>query len=51
MVQDMKKEVKDWEDEDEVRDYLKKLLHKEAFDRRGLIYGKMCIRDRSLSVI
>ena len=39
MVQDMKKEVKDWEDEDEVRDYLKKLLHKEAFDRRGLIYG------------
>lgn len=39
MVQDMKKEVKDWEDEDEVRNYLKKLLHKEAFDRRGLIYG------------
>lgn len=39
MVQDMKKEVKDWENEDEVRDYLKKLLHKEAFDRRGLIYG------------
>lgn len=39
MVQDMKKEVKDWEDEDEVRTYLKKLLHKEAFDRRGLIYG------------
>lgn len=39
MVQDMKKEVKDWEDEDDVRDYLKKLLHKEAFDRRGLIYG------------
>ena len=37
MVQDMKKEVKDWEDE--VRNYLKKLLHKEAFDRRGLIYG------------
>lgn len=39
MVQDMKKEVKDWDDEDEVRNYLKKLLHKEAFDRRGLIYG------------
>lgn len=39
MFQDMKKEVKDWEDEDAVRDYLKRLLHKEAFDRRGLIYG------------
>lgn len=39
MFQDMKKEVRDWEDEDAVRDYLKRLLHKEAFDRRGLIYG------------
>ena len=39
MFQDMKKEVHDWEDEEEVRAYLKRLLHKEAFDRRGLIYG------------
>ena len=39
MFHDMKKEVKDWTDEDEVRVYLKKLLHKEAFDRKGLIYG------------
>ena len=39
MFQDMKKEVHDWEDEDEVRAYLKRLLHKEAFDKRGLIYG------------
>lgn len=39
MFQDMKKEVKDWEDEDQVRNYLKRLLNKEAFDRRGLIYG------------
>ena len=39
MFEDMKKEVHDWEDEDEVRKYLKRLLHKEAFDRRGLIYG------------
>ena len=38
-LQDMKKEVRDWEDEEEVRAYLKHLLHKEAFDRRGLIYG------------
>ena len=39
MFQDMKKEVKDPENEEEVRNYLKRLLHKEAFDRRGLIYG------------
>jgi citrate synthase len=39
MFDDMRQEVHDWEDEDEVRSYLKKLLHKEAFDRRGLIYG------------
>jgi citrate synthase len=39
MFDDMRSCVKDWEDEDEVRQYLKKLLHKEAFDRRGLIYG------------
>ena len=39
MFQEMQKELGDWTDEDEVRDYLKRLLHKEAFDRRGLIYG------------
>ena len=39
MFNDMKKEVKDWTDEEEVRVYLRKLLHKEAFDRKGLIYG------------
>ncbi|MBO5081570.1 MAG: citrate/2-methylcitrate synthase, partial [Lachnospiraceae bacterium] len=39
MFEDMKKEVKDWKDEDEVGNYLKKLLHKEAFDHAGLIYG------------
>ena len=31
--------VSDWEDEDAVRDYLKKILNKEAFDHKGLIYG------------
>ena len=31
--------VKDWKDDDEVRAYLAKLLHKEAGDRSGLIYG------------
>ena len=39
MFNDMKKEVKDWKDEDEVRAYLKRILHKEAFDQKGLIYG------------
>ena len=39
MFDDMKKHVKDWKDEGEVSDYLRKLLHKEAFDKRGLIYG------------
>lgn len=36
---DMKQSVKDWTDEEEVRNYLRKLLHKEAFDNAGLIYG------------
>lgn len=39
MFEDMKKEVVDWADEEEVADYLRKLLHKEAFDHAGLIYG------------
>lgn len=39
MFEDMKEQVSDWEDEEEVCSYLKKLLHKEAFDRAGLIYG------------
>ncbi len=39
MFEDMKKNIKDWDDEGSVADYLTKLLHKEAFDRSGLIYG------------
>jgi len=39
MFDDMKQQVKNWSDENEVRDYLRKLLHKEAFDKAGLIYG------------
>ena len=35
----MKKQVKDWTDEEEVGAYLRALLHKEAFDKKGLIYG------------
>ena len=39
MMDDIKKHVKDPEDEDEIREYLEKILHKEAYDRQGLIYG------------
>lgn len=39
MFEDMKRELSDWEDEDQVRDYLKRLLNREAFDKAGLIYG------------
>ena len=39
MFDDMKRQVHDWKDEDEVSDYLRRLLHKNAFDRSGLIYG------------
>jgi len=39
MFDDMKQNIKDWEDEGQVRDYLNKLLDGETFDRSGLIYG------------
>lgn len=39
MFEDMKREVRNWEDEEEVAAYLARLLHKEAFDKAGLIYG------------
>ncbi|MGN0353173.1 MAG: citrate/2-methylcitrate synthase [Roseburia sp.] len=39
MFEDMKATVKDWSDEDEIARYLTALLHKEAFDHAGLIYG------------
>lgn len=39
MLEEIKKEIKDWEDDEEIQAYLQKLLNKEAFDRSGLIYG------------
>ncbi|MGN0332588.1 MAG: citrate/2-methylcitrate synthase [Lachnospiraceae bacterium] len=39
MFDDMKEQVSDWKDEDEVRQYLYDLLDKKAFDQKGLIYG------------
>lgn len=35
MFEDMKAHLKDPKDEDEVKNYLKKLLHKEALDKKG----------------
>jgi citrate synthase len=39
MMRDIEKHVDDWSDEDEVRKYLTKILNKDAFDKKGLIYG------------
>ncbi len=39
MMNNIKENVKDVNDEEEIEAYLKKILHKEAFDNRGLIYG------------
>ncbi len=39
MFDEIKNEVKDWQDDEEISNYLRKLLHKEAFDHQGLIYG------------
>jgi citrate synthase len=39
MLADMKKNIKDWNDVEEIDAYLTKVLNKEAYDRTGLIYG------------
>ena len=39
MMQNIRENLHDQEDEEELETYLKKLLHGEAFDRKGLIYG------------
>ena len=39
MMQDIRKNVKDWNDRDELKDYLAKMLDGEVFDKKGLIYG------------
>jgi len=39
MMADLRENVRDQTDEEEVERYLLKLLHREAFDRKGLIYG------------
>ncbi len=39
MMRDIKKNVKNWKDVDEVDAYLQKILRKEAYNKSGLIYG------------
>ncbi len=39
MMENIKVSVSDWKDEEEVKNYLRKILNKEVFDRSGLIYG------------
>jgi citrate synthase len=39
MIENIKENVKDWKDDEEIKSYLTKILNKEVFDRAGLIYG------------
>ena len=39
MMNDIREKVSDWSDEDEVRAYLERLVDKQEFDKKGLIYG------------
>ena len=39
MFDDLKQAVRDWNDEDEIRRYIERIVDKEAFDKAGLVYG------------
>ena len=39
MFAELRREVRDWEDDAEIEAYLRRIMDKEAFDRTGLIYG------------
>ena len=39
MIDNIKENVKDMEDKEEIKEYLEKILDKKAFDGEGLIYG------------
>ena len=39
MFDDLKEHCKDWNNKEEIQEYLLKILRKEAFDNAGLIYG------------
>jgi citrate synthase len=40
MMEDIKRNLRRWDDEGEAADYLAKILRGEAYDRSGLIYGQ-----------
>ena len=39
MVNDIKENISDWNDEEELLNYLVKIMRKEAYDHSGLVYG------------
>lgn len=39
MIHHLKDTITDWEDEAEIKCYLKKMLQRDAYDKSGLIYG------------
>ncbi len=39
MFENIKANIKDWTDDDEVTAYIDKIVNKEAFDKTGLVYG------------
>lgn len=39
MMAEIEENVEHWENDGEVKDYLAKIMRKEAFDREGLVYG------------
>ena len=39
MMTDIKSHIKNWNDDDEIAEYLKKILCREANDKSGLVYG------------
>jgi citrate synthase len=39
MMQDIKANVKDWKDADELARYVKRIIDKEVYDKTGLVYG------------
>ena len=39
MMKEIKKNVKDWKDDEEIAAYLERIVNKDAYDKSGLIYG------------
>ncbi|MFW5808624.1 MAG: citrate/2-methylcitrate synthase [Spirochaetota bacterium] len=39
MMDNIKESVKDWTNENEVKEYIKKILLKQVYDKTGLVYG------------